>query len=102
MSFLTKAAADLLYSALGHLHDDRYLQSVPQQDHGGLSGLGDDDHMQYYNQTRGDARYLQSANYVQPGVVLIEEQLAGSGGVSSFDFQNIPSSYAALEIELYC
>lgn len=28
-------------------------------DHGGLSGLTDDDHTQYYNQTRGDARYSQ-------------------------------------------
>ena len=26
-------------------------------DHGLLSGLSDDDHAQYYNQTRGDARY---------------------------------------------
>lgn len=29
-------------------------------DHGGLSGLGDDDHAQYFNQARGDARYLQT------------------------------------------
>ena len=29
-------------------------------DHGDLSGLGDDDHAQYFNQVRGDARYLQS------------------------------------------
>ena len=28
-------------------------------DHGGLTGLGDDDHTQYLNQTRGDARYAQ-------------------------------------------
>jgi hypothetical protein len=28
-------------------------------DHGLLSGLGDDDHIQYYNQARGDARYAQ-------------------------------------------
>ena len=28
-------------------------------DHGGLTGLGDDDHTQYLNQTRGDARYSQ-------------------------------------------
>lgn len=28
-------------------------------DHGLLSGLGDDDHTQYYNQSRGDARYSQ-------------------------------------------
>lgn len=27
-------------------------------DHGALSGLGDDDHPQYLNNTRGDARYL--------------------------------------------
>ena len=28
-------------------------------DHGLLTGLSDDDHTQYYNQTRGDARYSQ-------------------------------------------
>jgi len=28
-------------------------------DHGALTGLSDDDHTQYYNQTRGDARYSQ-------------------------------------------
>lgn len=28
-------------------------------DHGALSGLADDDHAQYYNQSRGDARYSQ-------------------------------------------
>ena len=28
-------------------------------DHGSLSGLGDDDHSQYHNDTRGDARYYQ-------------------------------------------
>ena len=29
-------------------------------DHGALTGLADDDHTQYYNQTRGDARYLRT------------------------------------------
>jgi hypothetical protein len=28
-------------------------------DHGELFGLGDDDHPQYYNQTRGDGRYIR-------------------------------------------
>ena len=28
-------------------------------DHGALTGLADDDHTQYYNQARGDARYAQ-------------------------------------------
>jgi len=31
-------------------------------DHGLLSGLTDDDHTQYYNQSRGDARYSQTAH----------------------------------------
>jgi hypothetical protein len=30
-------------------------------DHGALSGLADDDHTQYFNQTRGDARFAQLA-----------------------------------------
>lgn len=28
-------------------------------DHGQLTGLDDDDHPQYFNQSRGDARYAQ-------------------------------------------
>lgn len=31
-------------------------------DHGALTGLTDDDHSQYYNQSRGDGRYAQKAN----------------------------------------
>jgi hypothetical protein len=31
-------------------------------DHGALSGLADDDHSQYHNDTRGDARYLKLAD----------------------------------------
>ena len=30
-------------------------------DHGGLTGLGDDDHAQYHNNARGDARYYKKA-----------------------------------------
>lgn len=32
-------------------------EQVGVTDHGAMTGLGDDDHVQYYNQTRGDARY---------------------------------------------
>lgn len=32
-------------------------------DHGLLSGLADDDHPQYFNQVRGDARYIRIANF---------------------------------------
>lgn len=39
-----------------------FLESSGTIDHGSLSGLADDDHTQYYNQQRGDARYEQAAN----------------------------------------
>lgn len=60
MAGLTQAQADLLYSAILHSHDDLYSLLGHGHDHGDLSGLGDDDHTQYYNETRGDARYLRS------------------------------------------
>jgi hypothetical protein len=36
-------------------------------DHGALTGLADDDHIQYHNDTRGDARYAPIANGVTNG-----------------------------------
>lgn len=38
---------------------DQLLYAGAVTDHGVLTGLADDDHTQYYNQTRGDARYSQ-------------------------------------------
>lgn len=57
MSWLTKAAADLLYATLEHLHDERYSLIDHGHDHGALSGLSDDDHLQYLTQLRGNALY---------------------------------------------
>ena len=47
-------------------------------DHGLLTGLADDDHTQYFNQTRGDARYLQSARTLTAGA-----GLTGGGDLSA-------------------
>jgi len=33
-------------------------------DHGGLTGLGDDDHLQYHTDARGDARYYTKSEYI--------------------------------------
>jgi hypothetical protein len=33
-------------------------------DHGNLAGLADDDHLQYHNDTRGDARYYQQSEFI--------------------------------------
>jgi len=38
-------------------------QSAGDQDHGGLLGLGDDDHTIYHNDTRGDVRYYQKTEW---------------------------------------
>lgn len=43
-------------------------------DHGLLSGLGDDDHLQYHNDTRGDARYY--------GKSAVDAALAGKAAAS--------------------
>lgn len=67
MGLLTQEQADLLYAAIAHLHDERYSLLSHLHDHGALQGLGDDDHSQYYNQTRGDARYALIANGVTNG-----------------------------------
>jgi hypothetical protein len=55
---LTQEQADLLYSAIAHLHDGRYSLLEHMHDHGAMNGLDDDDHPQYFNQTRGDGRYV--------------------------------------------
>ena len=39
-------------------------------DHGALSGLGDDDHAQYHNDARGDARYAPLARNITAGAGL--------------------------------
>lgn len=57
MSYLTEVQARLLFSLLDHLHEGIYAESNHAHDHGLLSGLGDDDHLQYHNDVRGDARY---------------------------------------------
>lgn len=37
-------------------------------DHGNLQGLGDDDHTQYHNNTRGDVRYFQQSEHINTSV----------------------------------
>jgi len=49
-------ATDLRFGA------DREISTVPViTDHGNLSGLSDDDHVQYHNNDRGDLRYYQKS-----------------------------------------
>lgn len=41
------------------------IGSAGVTDHGNLTGLLDDDHTQYHNDTRGDARYYQQSEFLQ-------------------------------------
>lgn len=41
------------------------LRITAVNDHGDLQGLGDDDHTQYHNDTRGDTRYYQKTEFLQ-------------------------------------
>lgn len=38
-----------------------------ESDHGALTGLGDDDHAQYFNEARGDARYVRGTVRITVG-----------------------------------
>jgi Phage tail repeat like len=61
-------------------------------DHGGLTGLGDDDHPHYFNQVRGDARYALATAYAA--------LVASLGGADPFPQYLTPAEatavYAAL------
>lgn len=59
---LSREQADLLYAAILHLHEEDYAAVDHLHDHGALSGLGDDDHSHYLNQSRGDDRYSSLAH----------------------------------------
>ena len=48
-------------TAAGHYTTKNYVDNKVYS-HSGLSGLSNDDHPQYYNQARGDARYVQVSN----------------------------------------
>jgi hypothetical protein len=87
---LTQEEADLLYAAIAHLHDDRYSLLAHGHDHGGLSGLSDDDHSQYYNQARGDARY----RYLDGDELSIKQRRDNGFTLSDgFDSGSLPVGY---------
>ena len=76
-------------------------------DHGLLSGLGDDDHSQYFNQARGDARYSQ-LNHDHPeyalsshthGQYALATDLTTASGTlqSEIDNHNHDTDYLALD-----
>ena len=54
-------------------------------DHGGLTGLADDDHAQYHNDTRGDARYAPIAHVGTGGTAHAVATTSVAGFLSAAD-----------------
>jgi hypothetical protein len=59
-------------------------------DHGGLTGLGDDDHTQYHNDARGDARYYQQTEI---------SSTANGEGASLVGIEDAGSYFTATDVE---
>lgn len=51
-------------------------------DHGALAGLADDDHTQYHNDARGDARYYQKSEFVTTATAGAPVKLDGAGKIA--------------------
>jgi hypothetical protein len=62
-------------------------------DHGSLYGLSDDDHTQYFNETRGDARYLQLTGGSLSGALSVTGIISGTTfSGSGASLTSIPNS----------
>lgn len=84
-----------------------------QVDHGGLAGLSDDDHSQYHNDTRGDARYVKQGKHTIwiPAAAMTPRTTAGAAAgtaetstnkvmLSSLDFDASTIEYAQFAIQM--
>ena len=56
------AGKPIVLDADGHV--DATMINDADVDHGSIGGLADDDHSQYHNDTRGDARYFQKTEFI--------------------------------------
>jgi hypothetical protein len=57
-------------------------------DHGSITGLADDDHTQYHNDARGDARYYQKSEFVTTSTAGAPVKLDGGGKISAAQLPN--------------
>jgi hypothetical protein len=62
-------------------------------DHGVLAGLADDDHTQYHNDTRGDARYYQKSEFVTTATAGAPVKLDGAGKIAAAQLPSAVMTY---------
>ena len=80
--------------------DGSLLIGLPAQDHGGLAGLVDDDHLQYHTNARGDARYSaidhdHTGAYDPAGSVATHAASTAAHGISAFGATLVDDSSAS-------
>ncbi len=71
-SGLTHPSGSIVRSTPTAQHLEDINDRVDALDHGAdLAGLGDDDHTQYHNDARGDARYVELAGDTMTGLIVL-------------------------------
>jgi len=69
-------------------------------DHGVIGGLGDDDHPQYHNDARGDARYSQLGHAHAQYATIASPAFTGVVGLPSYNVAGLPAGGAGQVV--YC
>ena len=79
-----KKGVDLAWKGQTDMLSSPVSSGVPILSHGNLLNLSSDDHTQYHNNTRGDARYLQLAGGTMSGAIAMgTNKLTGLGAGSA-------------------
>lgn len=89
--YTNPAKSKITYVAdLRFTHDREVSAAVFNSDHANLSGLGGDDHLQYHNNARGDARYnLKSIGDIsETGFSILNNQTSAQS-ITGFLFSNV-------------
>jgi len=87
--YLDQHTADARYAPRRHAHDGGG-EGGGVTDHGALTGLADDDHPQYLDATRGDARYPPIVNAFPARLWITSDATNPSGSVDG-DFRVRPA-----------
>ena len=80
--------------AAGHV--DATMVNDADIDHGTITGLADDDHTQYHNDTRGDARYVKKAGDTMTGLLVLSADPAAALGAATKQYVDAVGNITAI------
>ena len=79
-------------SGVAHFADTTIHFTEASIDHGSIAGLGDDDHTQYHNNTRGDARYYTQTQ--------LGSSTVGTSGASLIKLNALSGTAASVQLSI--